>query len=393
MVLSPFTLVIPAFLTVLYLTALKFSGRDLKDEMMVASGAMVQVPSSDINNNYNFPKIELHLHLDGSVRYETLLDLSREKGIPLRNATTVPELKKLLITDTPKNLSAVLAAFEIFLPVVVDDLDAIERIAYELCEDQANEGVVYFEARYSPHLLITDKANHTAREVVEAVTSGLRRGKTDFGVDARQILCMICGLPQYNWDLLNLVETCKDLGVVGIDVAGSASGAEEKYEESVVKVFQAAHAKGLHRTAHAGEAGGAKEVLNALNEMYAERIGHGYRILRDEEAYRKNFLEERRAHLEACPYSSVMTGAVVPDWNRHPIKRWAEDGADFSISRDDPTCFDNSPKSELDLVHTKVGLTLHQLWQAQLNAAKASFAEEPLKSDIVAMVKAGEPPK
>ncbi|GMS96870.1 hypothetical protein PENTCL1PPCAC_19045, partial [Pristionchus entomophagus] len=66
---------------------------------------------------------------------------------------------------------------------------------------------------------------------------------------------MICGLPQFNWDLLNLVETCKDLGVVGIDVAGSASGADEKYEESVVEVFQAAYKKGLHRTAHAGEAG------------------------------------------------------------------------------------------------------------------------------------------
>ncbi|GMS96868.1 hypothetical protein PENTCL1PPCAC_19043 [Pristionchus entomophagus] len=390
MVLSPFTLLVPSLMTVFYLTALRWSGRDLKEEMIAASRMTVEeLPVAA--ENYSFPKVELHLHLDGSIRFETLLDLSRQKGIPLGNATTVPELKKLLITDTPKNLSAVLAAFEIFLPVVTNDLNAIERISYELCEDQAKDGVVYFEARYSPHLLINDKANHTARQVVEAVTRGLRRGKTDFGVDSRQILCMICGLPQFNWDLLNMVETCKDLGVVGIDVAGSASGADEKYEESVVEVFQAAYKKGLHRTAHAGEAGGAKEVLNALNEMHAERIGHGYRILRDEEAYRKNFLEERRAHLEACPYSSVMTGAVVPDWSRHPIKRWAEDEADFSISRDDPTCFDNTPKSEMALAHTKIGLTIHQLWQAQLNAAKASFAEEPLKSEIIAKVKAGEP--
>eukprot|EP00080_Pristionchus_pacificus_P005364 PDM65384.1 hypothetical protein PRIPAC_52326 [Pristionchus pacificus] len=390
MVLSPFALIVPSLLTILYLTALKWSGRDIREEMMMAASRstvqqnnMVAMGAAD---NYSFPKIELHLHLDGSIRFETLLDLSRQKRIPLRNATTVPELKKLLITDTPKNLSAVLAAFEIFLPVVTDDLVAIERIAYELCEDQAKQAVVYFEARYSPHLLLTPNSTHKAREVVEAVTRGLRRGKDDFGVDSRQILCMICGLPQYNWDLLNLVETCKDLGVVGIDVAGSASGADEKYEESVVQVFQAAHKKGLHRTAHAGEAGGAKEVLNALNEMYAERIGHGYRILRDEEAYRVNFLEGRRAHLEACPYSSVMTGAVVPEWNNHPIKRWAEDGADFSISRDDPTCFDNTPKSEMGLAHTKIGLTIHQLWQAQLNAAKASFAEEPLKSEIIAKV-------
>ncbi|GMT26007.1 hypothetical protein PFISCL1PPCAC_17304 [Pristionchus fissidentatus] len=420
--ISPFTLFVPSFLTILYLTALKWSGRDLHQEWIDASlnrremhsaillGCLLAVVSSvdgavfrmnqsrplqstKMADQYSFPKIELHLHLDGSIRFETLLDLSKKKGIPMGNATTVPELKKLLITDTPKNLSAVLQAFEIFLPVITNDLDAMERIAYELCEDQAKQGVVYFEARYAPHPLINDKSSLTARQVVEAVSRGLRRGKTDFGVDSRQILCMICGLPQFNWELLELVETCGELGVVGLDVAGSASGADEKYEQSVVEVFQAAHKKGIHRTAHAGEAGGAKEVLNALNEMYAERIGHGYRILRDEEAYRQNFLVERRAHLEACPYSSVMTGAVVPEWNRHPIKKWADDGADFSISRDDPTCFDNTPKSEMALAHEKIGLTIHQLWQAQLNAAKASFAEEPLKSEIIAKVKAGEPPQ
>ncbi|KAF8373808.1 hypothetical protein PRIPAC_80237 [Pristionchus pacificus] len=342
---------------------------------------------------YSFPIVELHLHLYGAIRFETLLDLSRKRGLPMGNATTVAELKDLLVTDTPKNLAAVLRAFEIFLPVVKDDFEAIERVAYELCEDQAKEGVIYFEGRYSPHRLLNDDSPHTAREVVEAVTRGLRRGKADFGVDSRQILVMICGLPQYNWELLELVETCQELGVVGIDVAGSAKGADEKYEDSVVEVFQAAYKKGLHRTAHAGEAGGAREVVNALNEMHAERIGHGYRILRDEAAYRNHFLEERRAHLEACPYSSVMTGAVPPEWTEHPVRRWAEDGADFSISRDDPTCFDNSIESEMELAHTNIGLTIHQLWQAQLNAAKASFAEEPLKSEVIAKVKATEPAK
>ncbi|GMR49459.1 hypothetical protein PMAYCL1PPCAC_19654, partial [Pristionchus mayeri] len=251
--------------------------------------------------------------------------------------------------------------------------------------------VVYFEARYSPFLLISENSVHTPRQVVEAVTRGLRRGKDAFGVDSRQILCMVVAFPQYNWDLLSLAESTKHLGVVGIDVAGDSPQGNEQFGQAVVQVFKAAHQKGIHRTAHAGESGSFKEVLNALNEMHVERVGHGYHILDDETAYRKNFIENRRAHLEACPLSSVMTGAVTPDWSNHPVKRWANDGVDFSISRDDPTCFDNTIYSEMKLVNTQIELTVHQLWQAQLNAAKASFAEQPLKSRIIAKVMAGKP--
>ncbi|GMR49458.1 hypothetical protein PMAYCL1PPCAC_19653, partial [Pristionchus mayeri] len=234
----------------------------------------------------------------------------------------------------------------------------------------------------------------TARQVVEAVTRGLRRGKTDFGVDSRQILCMIVAMPQYNWDILSLAETTKHLGVVGIDIAGDVPQGNEQWDqERVIDVYQAARKKGIHRTAHAGEMGGAMEVINALNQMDVERVGHGYHIMDNEAAYRKNFVQKRRAHLEACPLSSVMTGAVKPDWSKHPVKRWANDGVDYSISRDDPTCFDNTIYSEMKLVNTKIGLTIHQLWQAQLNAAKASFAEEPLKSWIIHKVKEGEPRK
>ena len=119
---------------------------------------------------------------------------------------------------------------------------------------------------------------------------------------------------------------------MAIDVAGTAHGADEQYEESVVQVFQEAAKRGIHRTVHAGESGGPREIfrvggrakatssrVQALTEMHAERIGHGYRVMMDPELYRERFLDRRDTHLEACPYSSVMTGAVKFDWPHHPI--------------------------------------------------------------------------
>ncbi|PIC33860.1 hypothetical protein B9Z55_013691 [Caenorhabditis nigoni] len=349
--------------------------------------------SNEILERLDFPKVELHLHFEGAVRFETLLDLSRQKGIPLAGAKTVDELKKVLVTHQPADLAKVLEAFEIFLPVIRGDLTAIERMAYELCEDQHNNGVVYFEGRYSPHLMLcNNQPDVTAADVVEAVKKGFDRGEAQFGIKARSILCCIRGLdrkfPQF---ILDLATDLAGLGVVAIDVAGTAHGADEQYEPEVVAAFQEAYRRGIHRTVHAGESGGVKEVMKAIKEMYAERIGHGYRIMRDEQLYIENFVNSKAVHLEGCPYSSVMTGAVPLDWKNHPIARWAKDDVNFSISRDDPTCFDNTMLSELTLARKQVGLTIHQLWKAQLNAARSCFLPEDEKADLVKLIESREP--
>lgn len=107
----------------------------------------------------------MHLHLDGAVRHSTLLELAQQKHMDLKGAKTVEDVKRLLVCHEPANLAKVLSAFDIFLPIIRGDTNAVERIAYELCEDQKNNGVVYFEARYSPHLL----ANHILGEFVPDV--------------------------------------------------------------------------------------------------------------------------------------------------------------------------------------------------------------------------------
>ncbi|KHJ94462.1 Adenosine/AMP deaminase, partial [Oesophagostomum dentatum] len=159
----------------------------------------------------------------------------------------------------------------------------------------------------------------TSTGVVEAIKRGFDRGEADFGVKARSIVCCIRGLHQYADDVLRIASECGHLGVVGVDVAGCAHGADEQYEPEVVHMFQEAYKRGIHRTVHAGESGGAKEVVKAITDMHAERIGHGYRVMREPYLYKKYFLDDHRIHLEACPYSSIMTGAVELNWKKHPI--------------------------------------------------------------------------
>uniref|UniRef100_A0A7E4ZR77 Adenosine deaminase n=1 Tax=Panagrellus redivivus TaxID=6233 RepID=A0A7E4ZR77_PANRE len=366
---------------------------------------MVHPPVVDakVRQELNFPKVELHLHLDGAVRHTTLFELAQQKKMDLKGAKSVEELKQLIVSHEPANLSKVLAAFDIFLPVIAGDAVAIERVAYEHCEDQANDGVIYFEARYSPHLLCNsvhkvwnDLADQTGeltpQGVIEAVKRGLDRGEKDFNVKARSILCCIRGYEDWNNEVLELAEKNKHLGVVSIDVAGCAHGADEQYEPSVIRVFQGAADRGIHRTVHAGESGGPKEVVLALTEMKAERIGHGYRLTNDEAAYQK-YAVEQRVHFEACPYSSLMTGAVPLNWQEHPLIRWAKDNVNFSINTDDPTCFDNTVTSDLRIAQHEIGLSIHQLWLCQLNAAEASFLPDDEKAELVERIKKAEPAK
>uniref|UniRef100_A0A0N5D5N4 Adenosine deaminase n=1 Tax=Thelazia callipaeda TaxID=103827 RepID=A0A0N5D5N4_THECL len=221
-------------------------------------------------------------------------------------------------------------------------------------------------------------------DVIRAVKAGFDRGEKAFGVKARSILCCIHGFHDWNNEILELGTTkLSNEGVVAIDIAGCSLGADEQYPQGT------AAKRGIHRTVHAGESGGSTEVVKAVEEMCAERIGHGYRLLRDENAYKK-YAIEKRIHFEACPQSSIMTGSVPLLWCQHPVKRFAEDGINFSLSTDDPTCFDNNLLSEYQLAHEEIGLTIQQLWQCSLNAARSSFAEESLKSEIIRMVEAAE---
>nr|AAT39739.1 adenosine deaminase [Trichinella spiralis] len=340
----------------------------------------------------NFPKVELHVHLDGAIRHSTIVDIAKQKNIGLPSME-VEKLREFVVTQEPMSLDRMLKDFEIFTPVLIGDPDAIERVAYEFCETQKKNNVLYTEVRYSPHLLSNTAKNSywpdvgpykgkgevTPEKVVMAVNEGLRKGQRDFGIQVRSLLCCIVCYPSWSEEVVHMCEKFKKDGVVGIDQAGYVHFPHE------AKIFQMAKSRGIHRTVHAGEVGTADNVKQAIEQLQVERIGHGYRVLQDESIY--ELAKNGGYHFELCPLSSVVSGSVVSDWSTHPARRFLKDQLNFSINTDDPTILDNSMCSEFEICKEKLGFTETDLHVATCNAARSSFLEIDEKEQLLSNIK------
>ena len=269
---------------------------------------------------------------------------------------------------------------------VSGDAEALKRVARDLCEQKSKEGVVYFEARYAPPFLTTTPngdAALTLEQVVDAVNAGLAEGSALFNITAKSILCCmrVPGFGRYSMDLARLALRHRSNGVVGVDLAGDESKIDAAHPDDPrhVAAFQFAFQNGVHRTAHAGEAGPASNVAAAMETLHAERIGHGYRVLDDDAIFEK--LKMSGVHLEQCPYSSVKTGAFNVTqfgWRRHPIRRFFQEGASFSINTDDPTVTGHTLVDDYGVVastETGVGLPLQALVDSVRNAVDAAFVD------------------
>ncbi|KAG7165091.1 Adenosine deaminase-like 1 [Homarus americanus] len=365
--------------------------------------------------------VQLHVHLDGCIRHETIWEVMRRKGLKLPGSGSLADLKLALQVQEPEDLLFFLSGFKIFLPAIKGDLAVIERIAHEFVEDQAKEYVAYCEARFCPHLLLpndttqfsvvkclkgksrvngtTDTTTEdgpvkdgevTVDSILNAVLKGFSRGEEDFGTKVRVILCCIHGTSEWYWDILRLCEEYRSKGVVGIDLAGyhecsdwSTEDQSLKEDRVLVEVFEAAREKGIHRTIHAGEAGPASTVKLAVEALGAERIGHGYRVVEDESIYQMCLKEN--IHFEVCPHSSYLTGSIgslKTKSKRHPVLRFAEDEASFSINTDDPTITNTQLMDEYKLL-TEWGFTEAHFTRANFQAAIHSFLPIEEKKALV----------
>ncbi|XP_064160380.1 adenosine deaminase-like isoform X1 [Anguilla rostrata] len=338
---------------------------------------------------FNKPKVELHVHLDGTIRPETILDVAKKRGIALPT-DSAEDLARLCMLCKPATLTEFLCKFHHFMHVIAGDREAIKRVAYEFVETKAKEGVLYVEVRYSPHLLANTEVDPipwsqkegdlTPDEVVDLVNRGLRAGENTFRIKARSILCCMRHMPNWSMEVVELCKKYRHSGVVAIDLAGDESLNCEAHPGHR-KAFEEAVRSGVHRTVHAGEVGPPSVVKEAVEVLKAERIGHGYRTLEDRTLYEQ--LLKKNMHFEVCPMSSKLTGACDPDFTKHPLIRFKEDKANYSLNTDDPLIFNTTLDVDYSITQKYMNFTEKEFKRLNINAAKSSFLPEKEKKDLL----------
>jgi adenosine deaminase len=323
------------------------------------------------------PKAELHLHLDGSVRIDTALELARTRGIDAPTDWT--GMSAALVGAMPCTSQAeLLKAFD--LPIaLMQDAEALERIAAELVEEKAADNVRYLEIRWGPLL-------HVARGLaladgIAAVCRGANEAAARAGITVRLISTALRSHdPERNVELAETAARFIDQGLTAWDLAGP----EEAFPDPLThaRSFEAARANGLRMTIHAGEWGGAPQVRRAL-VVDPERIAHGTGAIEDEELCAE--LRARGITLDLPPHSNWQAGSV-PSVADHPIKPLARMGVPVTLNTDDLTVSDITLSEEFISAVEEIGLTLPELWAIDRHALDVAFADEatlaPLRTEF-----------
>ncbi|MFW0767748.1 adenosine deaminase [Trabulsiella odontotermitis] len=329
----------------------------------------------------NLPLTDIHRHLDGNIRAQTILDLGRQHNIALPADTLDALRPHVQVTSNEPDLVSFLSKLDWGVKVLAS-LEACRRVAYENVEDAAHNGLHYVELRFSPgYMAMTHQLPITG--VVEAVIAGVREGSRDFGVDARLIGIMSRTFGETAClQELDALLAHRD-GITALDLAGDELG----FPGSLfLNHFNRARDAGWRITVHAGEAAGPESIWQAIRELGAERIGHGVKAVEDPALM--DFLAEQRIGIESCLTSNIQT-STVPSLARHPLKTFLEHGILASINTDDPAVQGIDIVHEYNVAAPAAGLSQAQIRQAQINGLESAFLSAQEKQALRDRVKNG----
>lgn len=325
------------------------------------------------------PKTDLHVHLDGSLRPATVLELAREYGVEL--PTDEPdELADFLFVQDARKLEDYLRRFEVTVSVM-QHADALERVAYELCQDAAAENVRYMEIRFSPIL-------HTERglplpETVDAPLRGLARAREELGIRSNLIICGIRNMsPDVSRDLADLTIAYKDRGVVAFDLAGAEYNYPAKKHKNAFYMVRNAN---VGATIHAGEAYGPESIHQAIHYCGAHRIGHGTRLYEDPELMR--YVADFRVPLEICLTSNVQTRAVG-SFDSHPVRLYFDEDLVVSLHTDNRLMSGTTVTEEHVRAWRHLDFSPAELAEMILNGFRSAFLH---RKEKVALLEEVEP--
>jgi len=311
------------------------------------------------------PKTDLHVHLDGSLRPETVLDLARQKGLHQEMQTVDDVLAVCVAPPECSSLEDYLKVFDITCSVMQDEI-ALERIAYELAEDAHRENVRWLEVRYAPVLHQRDGLEQDV--VVAAVQRGLEKAYRRYGVRSGQIICGIRHLdPAASVDLAKLAVRWRGRGVVGFDLAGAERDFPAKEH---LQAFDIVRAGNIPVTVHAGEAFGPASIHQALHYAGASRLGHGTRLVDDVDLMA--WVNDFRIPVEACLVSNVQTRAV-DTLRDHPIGKYLDAGLRVTINTDNRLVSGTTVTREYALAVEAFDLNLDEVLTLVLNGFKSAF--------------------
>jgi adenosine deaminase len=324
------------------------------------------------------PKVELHLHLEGSARAATLLDMAAHNGVALP-AADVPALEERFRYNSLQE----------FIRVYMDCVRAIvsgadfERLAYELALDLAAQQVYYAEVMISPMQYLLRGLDFD--EILEGIAAGYARAERETGIVVRTAFDYG---RQYGveraWEALAIARAARDRGVVAFSIGGDElNHPPERFQP----VFAAAAESGLRLMAHAGEIVGPASVWGAVQVLGCERIGHGIHSIDDPALLAE--LRERRVMLDVSPTSNLRTGAS-PSLEAHPLRRLFEAGVRISINSDDPTFFQTTLTDEFRLAVGHFGFSVDEICAVILDSARATFLLPEQQAALIARIEAGQ---
>ncbi len=320
----------------------------------------------------DFPKVDLHCHLDGSVRPQTIIDIAIKENIAIPSRELKEFEKSVKVFGECNSLKKYLDKFELPIKVMQKEED-IYRITTELLEDVSKDNVKYIEIRFAPF-------NHMekglkAEEVIEAVLKAMKYGRKKYGVMSNLILCAMRHESVENSKLLFEIgkEYLKN-GVVAVDLAGN----EQDFPPEIHKeAFDLAEKYGFHCTIHAGETGIEENIIKSIEILHAERIGHGVFAFKDEKVVK--YLKDKQIPLEMCITSNVGTKAVE-SYKTHPIKKYLDEGLIITVNTDNMTVSNVSINDEFNHLMKEQDFTLEDIKKVVKNGIEASFASEDDKN-------------
>jgi adenosine deaminase len=322
------------------------------------------------------PKVELHRHLEGSLRVSTLIDIARQHSITV--PTSLMRLGSLVQVqrEEPYNFENFLAKFNT-LRLFYRSPEVIHRVTTEAIEDAARDNVKYMELRFTP-VALSRAERFPLADVVDWVCESTQEASKKFNIGVRLIPSVNRHeSPELAEQVAWLSAGRKDKGIAGLDLAGNEA---QFPAEPFIGIFREAKQSGLKIAIHAGEWGGPENVRQAMEQFDADRIGHGVRVMEDD--YTVTLARDRQTCFEVCITSNYQTG-VVKELSDHPLIKMIAAGLNVTINTDDPSISQITLSNEYKVAEENLGLPKETVRDCILAAARSSFLQETEKKKLV----------